>query len=178
MVLTLKVLILVTLFAIFAEDLYARSVHWFLFPLLSGFFVALRYFRVEPLSEIGRSTSVNLAFISLQLLLITIYFSLKNKKFILITEGMLGWGDILFLVCLSFLLPLTSFLVFYILSLTLILLGWAVYRWITQCQFERSIPLAGLQALLLVLFISSCWIFPAIDPAQDGSVLTLIQLWK
>ena len=69
-----------------------------------------------------------------------------------IAQKSLGWGDILFLISVCFLLPPNTFFLFYILSLILIVLKEIISR-IVFAKYSEKIPLAGLQALLLAILI-------------------------
>jgi len=134
-----------------------RSVHWFWFPLLAVALVALRYIESSTAFEILISAAINIAFLFAQLLLVTIYFSVKQGRLINITKGLLGWGDILLIVSIAFYLSSINFIFFYIISLVVVLLGWLTYiKFISIIQ--QQIPLAGLQAILFALvLITSYW---------------------
>ena len=82
----------------------------------------------------------------LQLLLLTIYFSMKNKKWVNITKDYLGWGDILFLLTVAFFLSPMNYLFFYVGSLLVVLLFTMLA--LVRNGTRYKIPLAGLQALL------------------------------
>jgi len=136
---------------LFYEDRKYRAVSWIVFPLLALTFIvcSLSYVRW---TELLFNTFYNISFLLIQLLLITLYFSLKNRKIILITQNYLGTGDILFLLCLAFFFSPINYIVFYFTSLFLILAGVLVYL-IVKRNFNLKLPLAGLQSLLLLALI-------------------------
>jgi hypothetical protein len=144
---------------IFWEDMRSRMVHWFWFPLLAAGLVALRYRLGEGLPAIALSSAVSFAFIVVQLLLVSLYFSLKAKRWVNITENLLGWGDVLLLVSLAFYFTLPVLTMFYISSLIIILIGWIIYQRVLP-QPSKFIPLAGLQAAMLLLTVLVQWIRP------------------
>ncbi len=157
--LLVKLLIVACLAMIFWEDLRSRMVHWFWFPLLVTGFVVLRFFQGESLRAMTSSISVSMGFIAVQLLLVSLYFSFKSKRWINITDGMLGWGDVLLLVSLAFYFALPALVAFYISSLLIILVGWLIYQRIWQHP-AKLIPLAGLQAIALLLLVTIQWTRP------------------
>lgn len=133
------------------QDYKYRAVSWYLFPALAGLFLmnhnglwdqALPYFLI------------NLSFVLINLLMLTCLFSLKNHKFANITKDYLGWGDILFLVVMAFVFSPLNYLVFFMVSLisVCILVFFAP-------QLKQSIPLAGIQSVLLLAVLIGGKIF-------------------
>lgn len=155
------------------QDIRSRSVYWIAFPLLAASLVLLRYLQVRSVAATWQPALFNLGFVLLQLLLVTIYFSVKNKKWININEQMLGGGDILFILCICFYLSFLNFLFFYILSLLAILLSWFIWQLIRMNQ-QKNIPLAGLQAFLFALILSGDWWGKFYSVTNDGWLLNLI----
>lgn len=94
----------------------------------------------------------NLAFIILQLTVLTAYISLKNKRLTNIIDSYLGLGDILFLVvaCAAFSTP--DFLVFYVAGLVFSLLAFMSYKLVRK-NTTAEIPLAGLMSIVMVVQI-------------------------
>ncbi|MFN3402674.1 MAG: hypothetical protein ACK40G_01175 [Cytophagaceae bacterium] len=138
------ILILVVMFI---QDIKFRAITWYLFPALMIMF-SLYSINQSGIRDMMFNTSVNLGFLLLQLVLLTIYFSIKNKRFIWITNDYLGIGDILFFVCIAFLFSPMNFIFFYLISLVVIVLGY-----LFMVLFRKSVstvPLAGLQAILVI----------------------------
>jgi len=172
-VLLLQILTLIILLLIFLQDTRDRSVYWFLFPLLAVTLIGIRLLKHLVLSEFEQSILINIGFIVLQLLILTIYFSIKSKKWINITNQLLGLGDILFLLSIAFYLSVLNFLFFYIVSLVVVLLLWIAWQAISAKK-NKFIPLAGFQSLILILFLASDWWYRSFDLTNDNWLLHLI----
>jgi len=167
-VLIVRVLIIAVLSIIFVQDLLSRSVQWILFLCLFSCLLILRVMEHATIKEISASLGINFAFLAMQLLAVTIYFSIKNKGWINITKALLGWGDILFLLCLTVCFSILNYLFFYILSLLASLIIWIILRSLNLIK-DRHIPLAGFQAMLLILlFIAVWWIKPLNLNSDNG----------
>ncbi|MGY3214538.1 hypothetical protein [Mucilaginibacter sp. HD30] len=167
----LKVAILVLLIMIFAQDMKSRAVYWFLFPLLA---ICLLLYKVDEqgISNTLPSIIVNISFLAIQYVLVCAWFSVRNKKWTNITAGLLGWGDVLFLLSSAFGLSVFSLLSFYIASLTVVCLYWIVIK--AHGKDNKYVPLAGLQALLLALVFLGDWWFFHIDLTGDNWVFEAI----
>lgn len=145
-------LVLVVLAAIAWEDYKFRAVHWWLFLLLfSGLgLVSFLNFGVRISMERAVQNSV---FLVLQVLLLSLYFSLKRGRRVNIFKGYFGLGDLCFLIAVSIYLPLLNYVLFYVGSLLLVIVL-SVFRNAFFKQKSSKIPLAGYQAVfLLVLMI-------------------------
>jgi hypothetical protein len=142
--LLLRVIAIVLLLLIFLQDVRGRAVYWFLFPALAAALILMRFDRHDAM--------INMGFIVIQLLILTLYFSLKSRSWVNITTHLLGLGDILFLVCIALYFPVPGFLFFYTGSLTGALLLWLAWQWLSGIR-DRNIPLAGLQALMLMILL-------------------------
>ena len=142
----IKVLIILFLVLIFLQDLKFRAVYWFYFPIL---FALSFYEKMEVItvSEIG----VNLFFLVVLLLGLTLYVSFKEKRFVNITKGFFSIGDILFLIAISPLFSLMNFVLFFTIGTFFTLLLHAVSM---LFKFKnKTIPFAGYMSLLLVVYI-------------------------
>ncbi|MCH2045461.1 MAG: hypothetical protein MK212_15190 [Saprospiraceae bacterium] len=95
----------------------------------------------------------NLSFILVQLILLSIYFSIKHRQWINISKDYLGLGDILFFIPLSLLFSPFYFVVFFVLSLSLIL-SIVLIRQVFFVKAQANIPLAAALSLTLLLFLS------------------------
>ena len=150
-----QILILLALAVVFLQDLQSRSVYWVVFPALAALLVTLRL-HDQPFLEIARSFAVNLAFLLVQLTLLTLYFSVKQRRLLKLTDGWLGWGDVLFLAVCAVYLSFINFLLFYMGSLIAVLAFWLIRQAVVKTA-ESRIPLAGLQGLLLGVLLSLDW---------------------
>ena len=168
-----KILTLALLFLIFLQDIKSRSVYWFLFPLLCITLLIIRFNQPISLSEMGKSVLINIGFLLMQLLILTIYFSLKNKRWINISDNLLGLGDIFFLISISFYLSVLNYLFFYVASLLGALVVWLSWQAVSSRK-SNFIPLAGFQSMIFILFLASDWWLKCFDLTNDTWLLHLI----
>jgi formate hydrogenlyase subunit 3/multisubunit Na+/H+ antiporter MnhD subunit len=150
----------------------SRAVHWFLFPVLAGLLTVIRL-HDHPWSAIWQTTLINMGFLAVQLFIVTLYFSLKNKKWVNITQQLLGWGDVLFLLNITVYLSALNFLFFYIVSLTAVLLLWLSWQ-VVSSKKNKYIPLAGFQSLIFILFLAGDWWYWSFNMTEDAWLLNLI----
>ena len=142
--------IVVVLTVIVYQDFKFRAVSWILFPLLASMLVLENIF-IHALPLFVDFYLINFCFVAAQLCLITLYLSIRNKKFIKIWDQHLGAGDILFFIILCLFFSPVNFLLFYIGSL--------LFTVIVVLLLKRSyvgiavIPLAGIQSGLLAVLI-------------------------
>jgi hypothetical protein len=169
----LKVFILVVLAMIFVQDLRSRSVYWFWFPVLLVLFIAAGILQYRSFTAIGETAFINCVFLALQFLLVSLYFSLKNRKWVNVTTGLLGWGDILLLLSVAFYLSVLNFLLFYMVSLIGALLTWLIWQAIAD-QKDKHIPLAGLQAIFLGAFLTVDWFRIHLNLTDDAWISNLM----
>ena len=163
--LLIKIAILLVLLIVFIQDLASRAVYWLLFPVLAALFVTLR-FHQDHFSAIWPVVSINIAFLLLQLLIISLYFSIKQRRWTNISLQLLGWGDILFLISLTFYLSTLNYLFFYISSLILSLIIWGLWQLFSSYK-NIQLPLAGMQAFLLIGFLGSDWFIAHFKATDD-----------
>lgn len=158
---------------ILIQDLKSRSVYWLMFPILVLLLLILQYQKNHDLLAIWQPALINIGFLALQILLVSAYFSIKNKRLINITDQLLGLGDILFLLSITAYLSVLNFLVFYILSLVIVLFSWLIWESFSQKK-GHAIPLAGLQALILIAVLSYDWWVKNLNLTADTWLLNLI----
>lgn len=93
----------------------------------------------------------NVVFILLLLMVLTTYLSLKERKAVFPFDRYLGWGDVLFFVCVALYLDLATFIMFMIVSLVAALaIAPIIFKWQGK---QKHIPLAGIQAICLMLYL-------------------------
>lgn len=174
MVYLLYLLAAIGLLSIAYQDFKDRTVYWFLFPFL---FVVLGILSTAKtgIEQTGMNALVNSAFVALQLLLATTYFSLKNGKLTNLFANYFGVGDLLFLFSISVGFSFVNFIAFYIISLLLtILLFIAVV--IKQQNRAYQIPLAGAQALFYLLLLTIYTINNSFNLLSDSKILSLFSI--
>lgn len=169
----LKVVSLLVLMFIFYQDQRYRAVYWICFPLLGTLLLLLKAsstgFQIG-LTEAG----YGLSFFIIQLLLLSVYFSIKHQRLINITHQHLGLGDILLLLVIPFYLSPGNYVLFYVVSLIVVLV-YTLCTW-TSNKGERSkhIPLAGLQALLLCMLMVVGFLYPDFTLYNDNWIYLLM----
>lgn len=158
------VLVICCLLGIAYEDFKNRSVYiyWFI-----GLFISLLWMvsETDSLDRVASRFVVNMVFCIVQLALLNAYFCLKERKWIWIFDRYLGWGDVVFIACVALLWNLPGFIIFTISS---ILFALVIYV-IGMRKQTATVPLAGLQAIFLIILLFLEWInFLSLD-----SVLTV-----
>ncbi|MCC8409352.1 hypothetical protein LJ707_10445 [Mucilaginibacter sp. UR6-1] len=167
MIMVLQLCLMVVLGYIFLQDARSRSIYLWCFPLLLTLFIVLRWLNNESWMVIMADGLKCLIFLTMQLGILTIYFSAKNRRWTNITRGILGWGDVLFLICTACYLSLFNFVGFYLVSLFLSLITWLSWQTIRKNTVAIKVPLAGLQAFFLLVFLIVDWLSPVVSLTQD-----------
>jgi hypothetical protein len=172
-VLFLEIIIIAVLLLVFFQDIRSKSVYWVLFPVLTALFILLHIVQHYSFEATWQSVVINSSFLIIQFLLVSLYFSIKNKHWVNITDGFLGWGDILLLQSIAFYLSVLNFLFFYISSLLASLMIWLLWQVLSK-EKNKHIPLAGFQALIFTVFLAGDWWFKLFDLTNDSWLLYLI----
>jgi hypothetical protein len=155
-VLLAEILILLILLLVFIQDMMSRAVYWVLFPVLIMLFIVLRILQHQYTGVLWQPVLFNIGFLAIQMLMVSAWFSIKNKRWINVTVQMIGWGDLMLLISITFYLSFLNFLFFYMASLIIILFIWLILPAFFKIK-NKHIPLAGLQALALILYLASDW---------------------
>lgn len=127
------------------EDFRYRAIHWIWIALFFGLVLW-----IYPVN--WTYSALNLFFLSLQLALLTVYFSIKNQKWINLFSAYLGIGDVVFFIPLCFIFSPINQIIFFIISLSLSLIGFLVFN-IFSVKKSATIPLAGCMSLVFILLI-------------------------
>lgn len=90
---------------------------------------------------------VNLLIVFTVFLMVSMYAKIKMKQPIF---NVFGIGDLLFFMLLAVSFPTLSFLVIFVFSL---IFSWSIFMLIKQYLKEKTVPLAGLQSLFLLLVL-------------------------
>lgn len=159
------IIVLFLLGLVVLQDFRERAISWFLPPLL--FIVCgIKGFSALKAGELFSHTAFNILFIALQLLLLSGYISLKNKKWTNIIDTHLGAGDILFFIALSIAFTPLNFIVFYISGMLVTLSGFIIFR-LSSRRAETEIPLAGGMAAVMIAAMIACYFIPAMSFYDD-----------
>ncbi|HET6243898.1 MAG: hypothetical protein H0V01_04430 [Bacteroidetes bacterium] len=132
------------------QDFKYKAVSWMVFPALFLLFV-LAALEQNTIGFIAEHFLLNMVFVLFQLLMVTVYFSIKSRKIINIERNYLGSGDILFFIVLAVSFSFLNFVFVYILSLIAVVAAYLFYRLFKKNTAEQ-IPLAGGMAVLLAFF--------------------------
>ncbi|MBB6239884.1 hypothetical protein HDC90_004546 [Pedobacter sp. AK013] len=154
------------------QDFKYRGIYWWMFPVL------LLLMAAATVKVLGFTFTISLAvkngmFLALQFAVLTGYTSVKQKKLTNIFDGFFGLGDLLFLVVLCFGFSFLNYVLFYLLSLMLIILFTAIFGHQDKTH-GKKIPLAGYQALLFMILMAADWFTPHINLLADDHLLNLL----
>ncbi len=169
----LNIVILILLLFVAIQDFLYRKIVWVAFPLLFLLFLTSGIIQIglKPLSGFFL---INIGFLVLQLFLITIYYSLKNKRIFNIVNTSLGIGDILFFVILALSFSPPNFIFFLIVILLAILVIYSLFLTFNQVQ-NKHVPLAGGLAFALLLLVLLETITDRCYRYDDSFILNLMQ---
>jgi hypothetical protein len=140
---------------------------------LAATLILIRFHSLPDVQDFIKSVLINLAFIVIQLVVLTAYFSLKSGRWVNITARLLGLGDILFLGCMALYLPVLNFLFFYLASLVAVLLFWGIWQRVSVTK-NKYIPLAGLQSFMVLVLLAGDWWCCSFNLTDDTWLLNLI----
>lgn len=137
----IKIILILVLFLILVQDYKDRKVYWFLYPIV-GLLVFLLQCNQNEFEVTFINSAINLAFVSLLLLIAYCYNLIKLKLNFL--EEVFGLGDILFFIFISFSFSTVSFITLFVFSLIFSLLLHQLFK---NKNSDTSIPLAGYMSL-------------------------------
>lgn len=154
------------LLLIFVQDMKFRAVTWIAFPIL--FLAALWHGLMlnNSLEQLWIDFSFNMMFLLIQYGVLTLYFSLKHRQLVNITKAYLGLGDVLFLICCTVIFSPINFILFYLSSTVVVILIHFISALITKVN--PKIPLAGFQALMLMLVLISVQLIMKVNVYDDS----------
>jgi len=140
-------ILLLCLVLIFIQDIKHRKIHVILpivIFIVSFFLIPLKKY---DLLEI---LLFNTGFFFITLGILTLYMSLKSKKFLNPFEHYFGLGDLLFYVAVTPLFLLKNYILYFILSLVFAILLQFGFKKIIR---EETVPLAGFASLFLFIIL-------------------------
>lgn len=138
--------IILPILPVIYEDFRYRAINWIWIAILT-----LLILFIQPLNWSYIAT--NIFFVTLKIILLSIYFSLKHKRQINIFRYYLGIGDLVFFLPLCLLFSPINLIAFFIFSLLLSLSGFTLFNSISKNKSE-TVPLAGCMAISLCLVLS------------------------
>ena len=129
------------------QDLKYRVIH-FLLPLtICIISLGINYYSNE-LSII--MFAKNIGFISINVLGLVLYYSIREKKIINPINSMIGLGDVLFFLAIAPLFDLKSYILFFIVGMIFSLV---IHLFVNTIKKQKTVPLAGYLAIMLVVFL-------------------------
>lgn len=157
MQLMIMVILLLGLIYLTYEDLRFREIS--VWNLLVIIFFAISYSLLQSsFTEVCIYSGINLFILLVQLVGVTLYYSIKHKRLVKITNDFIGYGDILFLLVPAVLFGSFLFTTFIIINLALIILLYLILH-LFKRRFNTHIPFAGIVSMstCLVVVLSSVY---------------------
>ncbi len=144
-----EIILMLSLIILFYQDLQSRKVYWILFPtiFITGFWLKNH---TSGINEFPFFIVINIGLLSFILLLMLTYFLFIPGKSSKEIFSMIGLGDILFFYSITPFFEPDLFIIFFSLSLFLILMICSVFIFQNR---SFPIPLAGFQACLLLILL-------------------------
>ncbi len=150
------------------QDFKKREISWVLIPLAFIAFIAKGVRSIDN-EVMVKNTVLNFAFIAIQILFLTLYMSIKNKRPVNILNEYIGLGDVLFFVVLCTAFSPINFILFYLLSTIITLILAIGYRTLSKKELSE-IPLAGAMASILMVLM----VIPQLDFYDDTNWLCIL----
>jgi len=139
------------------QDIRLRLVTWLLFPAIAIMGVIYSLTNSISVKTLLMNSIINFGFLITQFMIVKLIFWLKTKRphENKIIDQKLGVGDVLLMIACIFYFPPFSFLLFYCLSLVFVLAMHLISVVIRSKKkaFDKTIPMAGYQALFLVIYL-------------------------
>lgn len=171
----LKLALIASLLFLFYQDLRFREVYWLVFPVIFLLLLSLAYLSGIGLQQILKNLLFNNCFLLFQLLIVTAYFSMKQKQWVWITKELIGWGDLLFLISICAYLSTINYLFFYVTSLLFTLLVSLPFI-VSKSSRNFKVPMAGIQAGFFALLLFIDWKSNWIDLSSDYWLLNCMAI--
>lgn len=140
-------LLVIVLLLVFYQDYKRRTIHVILPILIFSINIVINYLFLD-ISVID--VVYNIVFIAINIIGLVLYFSIKSKQLVNPIDSSIGIGDIVFLVAITPLFNLKSFVLFFILGLMFSLIVHFIY---SVFKKTKNIPLAGYLSIFLILYL-------------------------
>lgn len=142
----LKILLIIILAFIFVQDLRYRVIH-VLLPISLGI---VGYILLKQSGNTIYDLLPSFLFVSITVLGLWMYLSIKNRSLVNPLKSAIGIGDILFFVMIIPLFSFVNYIYFYIIGL---LLSALIHILFSKRSKDNTIPLAGyLSTYLIILY--------------------------
>jgi hypothetical protein len=163
---------LVLLLVLFYQDARERSFSVFLIIGLLPLFIGYNLLSIS-FEQFSRHIIFNLVFTMLNLLVLTIYFSIKNRRLVNIADTYLGWGDILLFLLMSFLLSPVNYLSFFFI-IPFLIISFVIISRLFSYRAGKEIPLAGIQSAGLSVLFCITLISDSVKLNNDEWILSIV----
>lgn len=168
----LDVLVFIVMGLIAYYDFKSRSIWLILFPI-TMIILFLRGILKLSFEQLLYNSMINIGFVFLQFFLVSIYFSLKNRRLTNIINKYIGLADILLMLAFCFCFSPLNFMVFIFFNL-LICLIIAIIIFLFNRKISFQLPFAGILALSLCILIIGSYFNNAINFFSDENWITLM----
>ena len=141
----LNIILIAVLILVAYQDMKMRLIHVMLPLVIFGLGITINWIFMEfaYLQWIW-----SLLFLILDFAIVTIYFSVKNRKYVNPFDALVGWGDVLFLIALIPLFSFGGYIRFFVMGMVFSLLLFLIMKSIYPKY--KTIPLAGFLAIFLI----------------------------
>ncbi|UBZ13984.1 hypothetical protein LDL77_19150 [Flagellimonas marinaquae] len=139
----LQIVLMVALALVVYQDLKMRMIHVVLPLLIFGLSLSLNWGSIAY-----RDWLWSLGFLLLNFIVVTLYFSFKQRAFVNPIDKMIGWGDVLFLIGVLPLFSFRGYIKYFVMGMIFSLLLFLLMR--TIYPRYRTVPLAGFLSLFLI----------------------------
>lgn len=147
------IIFIINLLFILWQDVKFRHIHIILpiITFISAYFLSKWHFKILTI------TALNILFLIATLGVLVLYMSMKKKQLLNPFTHYFGLGDLLFYIAITPLFLLHQYILFFVFSM--------IFAIVVQKIFQKyikhdSVPLAGLSALLLFIFVVKDMVLP------------------
>lgn len=156
------------------QDFKIKAISWYLLPVLfiPVIIKGLQYLCFQLLLQYFL---INIVFVLLLFIGVTIYYSIKNKKLTNIINTSIGLGDILFFIVLCSTFSTINFIIFILITLILISIIYGILIYLLKIS-DKRIPLAGNMAIFLIILILLNFIVKVFNFYDDNLVLSILSI--
>lgn len=164
MMIAVNVCLMICLFFIAFQDFKQREIAMFFIPILFIGFVYVA-FQSNFFDVALNNLIFNLSFVIVQLVISTIYISVKKNKVVNIVDTYIGAGDILFYVVIAAAFSPFNFIVFCSVGMILTILGVLLFNLFKQSS--KELPLAGSMATMMMVLMIVNFCLPNMNFYND-----------
>ncbi len=151
MFLLLDIILIICCLAIIYQDFKHRSIYWFWIPILLVSLLG-KLLVGQEYTFFTTDLPLNLAMLFANGLVVTIYFSLKQRRWINLMDTYIGKGDVYLFLVMALAFPFQQFIIFFIASLLLSLMVYS-FQMTLKISSQPTIPLAAYICILFTVIL-------------------------